>query len=138
MSTITVNGVNLEIDLLDADEMERFLNALNATKDTIQEMQSNESLKDMSVPDQMRHQCRIIDQFFDTVFGANTATRIFVKPGDLRTRMDAYAQCCSLSECSRQELGDIMGKYSPQRVNREQRRGNVIHTKNYKGKKHHV
>lgn len=70
MSKIVVNNVELTLNLLDADEMEKYETEMQAVSTTIKD---NAQYAGLSVPQAMRKQCRIIEAFFDKLFGAGTA-----------------------------------------------------------------
>lgn len=67
MSKIVVNNVELTLNLLDADEMEKYETEMQAVSTTIKD---NAQYAGLSVPQAMRKQCRIIEAFFDKLFGA--------------------------------------------------------------------
>lgn len=120
MSTIEINGNNLSINLLDADEVERYerLNAEIAEK--IKEPTQYEGL---STPDAMRLQCRLINEYFDDMFGPGTADAVFGAGNDLGARMEAFGKVAALAADANAQIKAIQEKYSPNRLtNREQRR----------------
>lgn len=70
----TINGVELEIDLMDLDERERFEECFINTNDEIQKVTMNKTDKAI---DQLREICDLISDFFDDVFGEGTSDMIF-------------------------------------------------------------
>ena len=119
MSKVIINGVELELDLMDADVVERFDN-LNAE---IAEIKNPEHYEGLSNADCMRVQCRMVDSYFDRLFGEGTADRIFPKRNNLGDRMEAFGQTVSMSKEQGSIIKSMTEKYTGQRVqNREQRR----------------
>jgi len=120
MSEMEYNGVKLELDLLDADEMERYENALADTRTLISDQSQYEGKKNS---EQMRIQISIIDDFFDNLFGKGTSGRMFGKNADLRKRIDAFGMAANLGAQLTAEVNALKEKYNPERLpNREQRR----------------
>lgn len=70
----TINGVELEIDLMDLDERERFEECFINTNDEIQKVTMNKTDKAI---DQLREICDLISDFFDDLFGEGTSDMIF-------------------------------------------------------------
>lgn len=95
MSKVTINEVELELDLMDADVVEKFDN-LNA--EIAVEIKNPEHYEGLSNADCMRVQCRMVDSYFDRLFGEGTADRIFPKRNNLGDRMEAFGQTVSMSK----------------------------------------
>lgn len=120
VSKVNVNGVELEINLLDADVIERF-EQLN--KDISKKIQDPKAYEGKTTAEGMKFQCRCVEEYFDSLFGIGTSNRVFPKNNDLGVRMDAFAQVTALSGTIKTQITDITNKYSPQRTqNRAQRR----------------
>ena len=119
---LEINGIQLELDLLDTDVMEKF------------EFQRDKIIKDMNAKptfdgckteaDKMRKLCGIIDSFFDTMFGDNVAVNIFGENGNLGKRIKGFGVLMNFARTqSTDQVQDILSEYAPQRLaNREQRR----------------
>jgi hypothetical protein len=123
MADVNINGVTLQLDLLDADVVEKFEGLMDKYRADI-----NSPDEGLSNADQMRRQIRLTDQLFDDVFGEGSAARIFegVKPGNLMARLNAVADLSTIHASSEKEIRKIQervqnGQYS-QRLNRQQRR----------------
>lgn len=120
MSKVTINGVELELDLMDADVVEKFDN-LNA--EIAAEIKNPEHYEGLSNADCMRVQCRMVDSYFDRLFGEGTAGRIFPKRNNLGDRMEAFGQTVSMAREQSSIVDSMTEKYTGKRVqNREQRR----------------
>ena len=125
MSVISVNGIELDLNLLDADVLERY-EKLNA--EIVEKINEKTQYENVSTADGMRIQCRHIDGFFDTLFGDGTADKLFGGGNDLRIRMEAFAQVAAAGDSVREEINTISGKYGAGRImNREQRRQQQKH-----------
>lgn len=125
MNKITINGAALELDLLDADVMDRYQKALDETVSAIQDIQTEAGadMPGLQVADAMREQCRLVQDFTDKVFGAGTAQKCFPRPGHLGDHLEAFTKICSLADAAVGQAKDIANRYSGERLmNRQQRR----------------
>lgn len=129
MSKITVNGITLELELMDADNMEKYEDLNKEISDKIAEPTQYEGL---SGSEQMRIQCRHVDNFFNELFGEGTSERIFPSKNNLKIRMEAFGQASQMSTDIRNEIKNITNKYSPQRAaNRDPKRYQQKHQKSH-------
>ncbi len=120
MEKVNINGVDLELDMLDADVVEKFESLIKEVTDKIQDGKNYEGL---SNADGMRFQCRTVEEFFDKLFGDGTAERVFPKNNNLGIRMEAYGKVMQLSTASTERIHEIQNKYNPNRaMNRAERR----------------
>ena len=128
MSKATINGVDLELDLMDADVVEKFEDLNKEIKKKIQDPQAYDGL---STADGMRYQCRCVDEYFDALFGIGTAEKVFHKNNNLGIRMEGFAQVTALSGEAKTFMDDLATKYGAGRVqNRQQRRAEQEKGKN--------
>lgn len=117
--TWEINGLSLELDLEDADCMERYENAFDRMKEEEQEIP-----KDGRSSLRIRAYCRLFRNLYDNIFGEGTSEKIFK---DIPDNTDAYdkiyfeflefvtAQKASAADTRNER----MAKY---RLNRKQRR----------------
>lgn len=124
MSKMEFNGVELELDLMDADVMEKFEENLKKIAKNVQKKTQYEG---KSNADCLRIQCKHVKEFFDTMFGSGTSDRLFGGKNNLAACMEAFGIAASLAEQENKRTREIMGRYSPARVqNRAERRaGNI-------------
>ena len=117
MSVLTINGTELEFDLFDADVMEKYetANQIVRTK-----MKDTSLYAGKTTAENMRTQCEIVDEFFDSVFGAGTAQKVFVKAGNLRERIEAFGAVADEAKVCGQEMKALTDKYSANRAQRRQ------------------
>ena len=127
MSKITIEtkahgSVELELDLLDADEYERLL---NLTDELNQKLQNPTTYAGLSGPDAIRTQCRAIESFFDRFFGSGTSEKLFAgkDKNHLGAHLNAFARVAEEGVNAGKNLNGLADKYGFERVqNREQRR----------------
>jgi hypothetical protein len=120
MSKVTINGVDLELDLMDADVVEKFE---DLNKWIVKKIQDPNAYEGLSTADGMRFQCTCVNEYFDKLFGAGTAEKVFHKNNNLGIRMEGFAQVTALSGESKTFMDDLSAKYGSGRVqNRQQRR----------------
>lgn len=133
MSKIEINGVELELNLLDADVVEEYE---RLTKKIVARIQNKKAYEGKSNAEAMRYQCRCVDEFFDDLFGPGTSEELFPKKGDLAVRMDGFGKAMGAMEDSRNTVKEIVGKYTPDRAqNRRQRRSEEKALKQYARKR---
>ena len=73
MSKIEINGVELELNLLDADVVEEYE---RLTKKIVARIQNKKAYEGKSNAEAMRYQCRCVDEFFDGLFGPGTSEEL--------------------------------------------------------------
>lgn len=124
MSKVVINNVEMELNLLDADVMERFENLNNEIQVKIQDPAIYAG---KSNADCMRVQCRLIEEYVDKLFGAGTASRIFPTGNDLGIRMDGFGKITQMSESANEEINALSSKYANRAMNRAERRAQQGH-----------
>ena len=120
MGVININGIDLELDLMDADVMEKFESLCTEIANKIQEPTQYDGL---SSAEGMRKQCKYVDRFFDDLFGEGTAKAVFGGECRLDDHLEAFALVTSQRKVLDEQLQSISNKYGVNRLqNREQRR----------------
>lgn len=120
VSKVTINGIELELNLLDADVIEKY-EKLN--DEIVKKIQDPKAYEGKSTAESMRYQCRCVEQFFNDLFGEGTSERVFPKNNDLGNRLEAFGETAKLAKSAGTELNTIIDKYAPGRVqNRAERR----------------
>ena len=141
---MNILGVELEYDFFDADLLEAYERENQKVSDDIKEPTQ---YKGKSTADTLRIQCRIVDNFFDALFGSGTALRIFKGKANIRDHMEAFGIMTQGVVNARKEFDAIEDKYTPNRAERRQaeknnRQAQKQNTRNFqqyaagKGKKH--
>lgn len=114
---MNILGVELEYDFFDADQLEAYERENKKVADDIKEPTQYEG---KSTAGSLRIQCRVVDNFFDTLFGAGTAQKIFKGKANIRDHMEAFGIMAQGAMNARVELDEIEDKYTPNRAERRQ------------------
>ena len=114
---MNILGVELEYDFFDADQLEAYERETQKVADDIKEPTQYEG---KSTADSLRIQCRIVDNFFDALFGAGTAQKIFKGKANIRDHLEAFGIMAQGAKNARRELDEIEDKYTPNRAERRQ------------------
>ena len=117
--TINVLGVELELDILDADVFEVYEAAVNEVSRKVTE---NDELEGQKTSQKLRFQCTTIKEFFDEVFGPGTADRLFHGKNNIKDCIDAYLAvlktfkevASDLRIAMANDQAKLMGKYEPE------------------------
>lgn len=112
---IIINGVELEFDAYDADQVEKIEN-------------NSKKIDEIKIPEgtpwseQIRIQCNAIFNFFDSAFGKGTAYKIFEGKANLtkcnNAIVDFLDQTGEEIKKTRNEMDKKFNKYSPNRAQR--------------------
>lgn len=107
MADIKIRGVELTLDLLDADVVELYDSKMGTYFKDI-----NDVPEGNSNADEMRRQIRLTDTLLDDLFGAGTAGRIFAntKPSNLGARLGAMAELTDVVRETRKELASYLAR----------------------------
>jgi hypothetical protein len=100
---IEINGVELELDLMDAD-------VLDSVQDALENL-TTESEQSERVGDMVRQPCITINTFFDAVFGEGASDAVFQGKMNLVDHMDAFTQIVSEIEKAPETINGQMDKY---------------------------
>lgn len=114
---MNILGVELEYDFYDADLLEAYERENKKVAEDIKEPTQYDG---KSAADGIRIQCRIVDNFFDALFGDGTAQKIFKGKANIRDHMEAFGIISKAAQDSRSELDEIENKYAPNRAERRQ------------------
>ena len=109
-----INGVELEVNFLDADFMEKLENCCKKVND--QAEKSKKELKDLTYSQQIKAECKIIKDFFDDLFGEGTSEKIFQGKNDLMLCLSAFQDLIEAKAKMQQEMNSLFAKYSPDRL----------------------
>lgn len=141
---MNILGIELEYDFFDADLLEAYERENQKVAEDIKEPTQYEG---KSTADSLRIQCRIVDNFFDAIFGPGTAKKLFKGKANIRDHMEAFGIMAQGARDARLDLDAIEDKYAPNRAERRQaeregRQGQKQKSRNFqhyaagKGKKH--
>lgn len=84
---MVINGVELELDLLDADVAEKFETECQRVKDRVADKKAYEGKSNSGA---MRYQCEVVNDFFDCVFGEGTAEKLFEGKHHIGRSMESF------------------------------------------------
>ena len=121
-----INGLSLELDLADADVVERYENAFEEMHAAIKEIP-----KDGKKSEKIRAECKVFYRFFELVFDTETADKIFKDtPASVPAYIAVYDSfldfAVSQGKANQDYLASRLTKYTP---NRQQRRTQQRHSK---------
>lgn len=114
---MNIFGVELEYDFLDADQLEAYERENKRVAEDVNDLTQYEGKTNAEA---IRIQCRIVDRFFDALFGAGTAQRIFKGKSNIRDHIEAFGIMTEAAMNTKGELEAIKDKYSPNRAERRQ------------------
>lgn len=102
-----INDVELELDLMDIDEKERFEECFETMNETVQEAVKNINEGD-SESVYMRKICEAVMDFFDNLFGEGTSNEIFDGRVNIKKCMLAIQDITKEKVRQGKELNDIV------------------------------
>lgn len=120
MGVININGTELEIDMTDADVIDKYEQLVEKVVRDVSEPKQYEGL---STSDGIRLQCQHIDSFFDALFGSGTAKEVFKGSNSLSLHIDAFGKTTQFVKNTRVEIQSIMDKYGAGRLQDRQQTG---------------
>lgn len=88
-----INGVELELDLYDADVMDKYTEALKK----FDEKQKNKSIEGLSNGEIIRQECEMVFDFFNDVFGTGTDKKVFGNKTNFMVCLKAFRQVVEYS-----------------------------------------
>ena len=98
---VTINGVELEFDILDANMAERYEKALARMTEKAKENNIGTS------SEMIRWQCNTMDAFFEEVYGEGTSIKLFGGSISLRDRISAFEILLKSAKEQRDQLQSI-------------------------------
>lgn len=112
-----IKGVELEIDMDDADFQEKFDEAVKRMGE-----EEREVSKKTVAHEATRAYCDMYDHFFDAIFGSGTSESMFGKKKNSRVREEAYDQFLGITNKQviqtaerRKQMAAKFGKYRPKK-----------------------
>lgn len=105
---MVINGVELELDILDADVAEKFETECQRVKARVADKRAYEG---KSNPDAIRYQCEVVNDFFDSVFGYGTSEKVFEGRHHIGRSMEAFATVVKEANKSGEQIKEISREY---------------------------
>ena len=124
-----LKDIEVDFSFTDADCIERLENAAKKVKEK-SELKDKE---EKSLSEAIREECKIIDEFFDEVFGEGISEKIFKGKKDLQEHMELFTDIMNAkieTTKATQNLYDSLENKAKYMPNRETRRHNK-----YKGRR---
>ena len=122
-----ISGVELQFDFFEADNIDLFNKELEKVRDDIKKPEQYEG---KTTGESLKIQCKIVNEFFDKIFGNGTAEKLFGTKNNIKDHMEAFAQAIALSQEAGREIDRIVNKYQPNRAERRAaNNGNKNHGK---------
>lgn len=101
---LKINNVELELDLFDADVMDKFIKELEA----FDKKQKNKTTKGLSNGEIIRQECKMVFDFFNNVFGPGTDKKIFGTKTNIRVCIEAFKKVIEYSASADKELSKLL------------------------------
>lgn len=115
-----IRNIEVDFDFLDADDVERFENEARKVKEKC-ELKENEN---MTYAQAIREECKVIDEFFDGVFGEGISQKIFGGKNNLGDHIKAFEDIVKAKNEKQKDFQNTLERYQP---NRQERRYNKYH-----------
>lgn len=114
MDKIKIKGVELEIDLMDADVMETIETAVERVKTGSAKIQADKTMKNSQG---IRAICHLVFECFNAIFGEGTDKKIFGGRTNMTECLEAFAEFCTQAvQQPKDTMAGLMAKYSPARL----------------------
>lgn len=81
-----IKNIEVEFSFSDADDIEKLENSAKKVKEKSAEYEK----KELSVSEAIREECKIINIFFDEVFGEGISEKLFNGKNDLKEHIDLF------------------------------------------------
>lgn len=115
MAEFEINGVNLNLDFMDADDAEKAETEILNAK-SVMDGVNNDKIKDSEA---IRKVCSVVSTCFDNIFGIGTGSQVLLGKKNLKIAMDAIV---GLVEEKQKQESELMSKYQKYNPNRLERR----------------
>lgn len=111
-----INGIEIgELDIYDADTMEKCEAALKKVQDDVAEITQS---KVNSAADAIRMQCKSVFDCFNSVFGEGTDKKIFGNKTNLRVCLKSFAELVDNIGEQKKDLENLTKKFTGNRATR--------------------
>ena len=118
-----IRNIEVDFNFLDADDIERFENEAEKIRKECETIKK----QNLSYSQAIREECRIINNFFDNVFGKGVSDKIFGNKNNLEEHIKAFEDVVKEKINQQKGFETTLERYQP---NREQRRYNQYHKGN--------
>jgi len=111
---IKIRNVEIEFDLLDANDMEKF----ETECQKVLEESNKKNTQELSMSETIRRECEIVETFFDNVFGSGISKKIFKGKMNLNEHIKAFSDIIEEKIKAQNDLNNTLSKYLPNRNER--------------------
>lgn len=122
-----IKGIEVDFNFLDADDIERFEREAENVKRECEEKCEEKCKQKMSLAEAIREECKVINNFFDNVFGVGISQKLFGNKNNLEEHIKVFEEVIKEKIEQQKRLQATFDRYQP---NREQRRYNKYHKGN--------
>ena len=112
-----IKGIEVDFNFLDADDIERFEKEAENVKRECEE----KGKQKMSLSQAIREECKVINSFFDNVFGKGISEKIFGNKNNLEEHIKVFEDVIKQKVEQQKGLQATFERYQP---NRQERRYN--------------
>ena len=107
-----LNGIDMgDFDIFDVENAEKYENAIELLKDM-------ENIEGGSIAEGIKEQCRIVFDFFNTIYGVGADKKIFGDKVNLLICVRTLGEFMTNVNEQKKEIEKINNKYSPERLKR--------------------
>lgn len=108
---MNIRNVEIDFDFLDADDLEKF--EYEAKK--LQQIIDREAKKQYTGIEIIKVQCRMIENFFNKVFGEGISDKLFQKKNNLNDHLLLFEEVIKAKQNNDRELENRFKKYQPRK-----------------------
>jgi len=113
-----IKNIEVEFDFLDADNVEKLENAYKKVLEETEKHQEEE----LSMSQEIRIECQIINEFLDSVFGEGVSEKLFNGKMSLKDHTEVFQDILNEKIKYSRDLEAVYQRYKPNREERRKRR----------------
>jgi len=117
-----IKNIEIDFDFLDANDVERLEKATQKLVDKAEQYKE----KEISMSEEIRLECEIIDNFLDEVFGEGVSQKLFNGKQNLKEHADVFQDIMNEKIRYNKDIEAVYQRYQPNRDTR--RNGKYKHT----------
>ncbi len=111
-----LNGIDIDFDFTDGDNWEKYEKAQKKIVDEAERLKKE--VKEKPLSESIKEECKVLDEFIDSVFGEGLSKKIFNKPHSLGERTRIYGQIVEEAGKQKDQYQSFIDEYSPDRAKR--------------------
>lgn len=111
-----LNGIDIDFDFTDGDDWEKYENGQKKIIAEVERLKSE--VKNKPLSESIKEECKVLDEFIDSVFGEGLSAKIFNKPHSLGERTKIYGQIVEEANKQKEQYQSFIDEYSPDRAKR--------------------